>query len=102
MSAAVERVAAALAWCDGIRDYSGLVDDEQDTYRTRARAAFGAIREPDEAMVEAGDMAPGAGHAYRSGPIWRAMVDAALSAPQSGCEVGYSDAGQEKPAGGPA
>lgn len=78
----IERVARAIH-CNISSDYCWpyMLDDEKELYRIYARAALIAMREPDEAMVEAGqatecehgDMTCGAANA------WRAMIEVALN-----------------------
>lgn len=75
----MERVAKALARNDtphkGWGDHSGT---SQDVYRSLARAAIEAMREPTDLMGN------GLPQGYRAGShsatqIWRAMIDAALA-----------------------
>ena len=72
MSEMIERVAKAIdesSQPPGCADYSILM-------KNAAVAAIKAMREPTDAMVDAGDMwadAPG-----YSAKAWRAMIDAAL------------------------
>lgn len=96
----IERVAAAL-WFDHVDQHgypNGLPTWDElttcpeldragvaETFRSYARAAIEAMREPTEAMVEAGRQAPceTGGIVYSRGPevasIYRAMLDAALT-----------------------
>ena len=88
MSGMVERVAIAIcrqetemyARDHGV-DISTLPDPAQTgktkSYEGAARAVIAAMREPTEAMIYAGNAAPGDGE-YEASVIWCEMIDAAL------------------------
>ena len=97
MSEAVELVARALFKHDVERErpFSGvdyvrmiygdppcaweqLCQTAQDDFREQARAAIAGLREPTEAMCEAGDDAVDA-PTHRARYVWPAMIDAALA-----------------------
>lgn len=70
MSEMIERVARAI--CTGAGDYSGPWQD----FIPEARAAILAMREPTEAVLDAGPPSP-----YMDPEIWAKMIDAALAEP---------------------
>lgn len=83
MSEAFERAASRLANREGL-DFSSLKEPGKYLFREEVRAVLEAIREPDEAMLDAG------GHSDGTLPIseyeckvfpaviWRAMIDELL------------------------
>jgi hypothetical protein len=90
----VERVARALSVADGMHPQAASNDaDEQPAwtlYVGMAKAAIESLREPTEAMVEAGSGASTSGDegVFRilvdrqcAGEAWSLMIDAALKEP---------------------
>lgn len=77
MNEMMERVARAL-WADvDDRDFDALGPLAQKRMRDRARVVFAAMREPTEAMVDAGQEEVLCG-VESAEIIYRAMIDAAL------------------------
>ena len=80
----LERVARALApraWA-ALGNGDTLAQKSRRTASLRhARAAFAAVHDPSEAMIAAADADAG-GFPSRGRNVWRAMIDAILSAPQ--------------------
>lgn len=69
----------------GCRAWASLPDAHRGPYRTDARAAMEAIREPSGPMVTSGSNAEiatwnGKGNTFADDPtpVWTAMIDAAL------------------------
>ena len=80
MSEMVERVAADLwreARCPG--DFASGNVNGQQRFRELARAAITAMREPTDAMVDAGDNAGYGECDVGCNSHWPAMIDAALA-----------------------
>jgi len=90
MSEMIERVAEAI-YLAHIKNYAGLAkqpegkweqlaDWQKDYGRAQARAAIEAMREPTDAMIEAGwqDGMAGFGEGEECEPVWHAMIDEAL------------------------
>ena len=78
-----ERIAAAIApgaW--GLKRLGLKLDDwnqgELDMSLHQADAVLAAMREPTEAMIEAGNLEEANEECV---PVWQAMIDAALPAP---------------------
>jgi hypothetical protein len=74
MSEMVERVARAICDSDQLTPYDTLDEGWRNIYRREAWVALTALREPTEAMLEAGS--------HKGDPLiaWQAMVDEALKA----------------------
>ena len=74
MTTMIERVARAI--CDATGEFSWDEEDEitRSEFRNEAIAAIEAMREPTEAMIEAGHWHSGSD----AGPCFTAMIDAAL------------------------
>lgn len=74
MSGLVERVARAISECDGPH-WETFSPGIREEFYARARAAIVAMREPTEALLDAGD------ESYLNGgyavDIWGAMIDVA-------------------------
>lgn len=77
----LRRIARALVKSQsGVDDFDALDAEMQDSLLRDARAVLEAIREPSEAIMDAGADVIGSTLALHDGPeIWRAMIDAALS-----------------------
>lgn len=68
----VERAAKAMVEkCEGT-PLEQLTEYDRDIMRNAARAAIAALREPSDAMIEAGEMCDAA-------DVWRSMIDAILT-----------------------
>jgi hypothetical protein len=84
----VEEVAKAIL--DDLKDRSGVLDGIDDDViaeigRDTARAAIEAMREPTEAMAEAGCKDQPWGYGINDAmQTWRSMIDAALSEQEQG------------------
>lgn len=86
---ALERAARALFWMDsGARADKGLTTKwveadaiTREKYVKEVRAVLDEIREPDEAMIEAGFRAPERemNMGQHAAATWSAMIDAALA-----------------------
>jgi hypothetical protein len=77
MSEAVERVARTISDAMSCDDAAALYwgyDEYPERFREVARAAIAAMREPTEAMLEAGPADP-----YMDKDVWARMIDAALA-----------------------
>jgi len=84
MMTKVEGVAKAIAARDldegdGFYDWFALTEEVTDKYLAMARAAIDAMREPTEAMVNAGYDVGYSPDPLPTDEVWRAMIDAALS-----------------------
>lgn len=92
MSEMIERVAKAILATTGEPTmWDHYAPGTQEHYRSMARAAIEAMREPTAAMIEVGDasvdldwsLEPGEGlDGVDVTPAWRAMIDAALGTPE--------------------
>ena len=72
MSEMIQRVARALAQLEGHENLPTL----QSAYEQRARVAIEAMREPTEAMLDAGPRSLGG--CWPDDPCWSRMISAAL------------------------
>ncbi len=72
----LERVARAIAAGEGFRwdAYPHL----HDNWRSNARNAIMAMRDPDERILHAADMEWSGEWSFNALPYWQAMIDAAL------------------------
>jgi hypothetical protein len=84
----IERVARALwvqhtgrgDWWDD-PSYAALTEETRNGYRGFARAAIAAMREPSQAMIEAGGkVVLHIGDHRSSADVWRAMIDEVMGA----------------------
>ena len=74
----LERAARALFWSRGGGNWNEASQIEKDGWITSARSAIEEIREPSEAMLNAGNVT--GDYEYYGSPEeqWPAMIDAAL------------------------
>jgi hypothetical protein len=73
-----ERIARGQAEFDG-RGWLNMPRGERDRYLDRADAAIEAMREPTEAMVNAGYDVGYSPDPLPCDAVWKAMIDAAIS-----------------------
>lgn len=84
MTDMIERVARAICAHDGKPAFDDRVEREQRRFRNAAFIAIAAMREPTEAMVEAGGLevfscSDDDPSAEKAAAAWPAMIDAALA-----------------------
>lgn len=87
MTNMVEKVAEALWAAQEPRQTAWAREIHRRDYERLARAALEALREPTEAMLDASFIDDGRGSDVDwvlATKVWQAMIDAALSPPQSG------------------
>jgi hypothetical protein len=80
MTTMIERVARAMAKAASPLPWEMGDEEWRNDFRTKARAAIEAMREPDEAMLDAG--VNFRERNARTEQIWQAMVDEALKEKQ--------------------
>ena len=73
----IERVAVALAMTNGgdFYDPNFYTEDQRNVWRTKARDAIAAMREPTDEMVEGASVYADYSAVYRA---WEDMIDTAL------------------------
>jgi hypothetical protein len=79
MNEMVERVARVMFEVDRGGSWDDVRENSKAMWRSFARSAIGAMREPTEAMQEAGWATSDRDYGLKPSEVWSAMIKAALS-----------------------